>query len=106
MSFKEVAIALEADAQVRGYEEKLETIYSYYDRLITKKAGSPYIVAWINFIRGGDIQVRQLAALWLYRHDHGGQEPEISPELGAMLDQAIIDVIREVVPLPSSRQEK
>jgi hypothetical protein len=94
MNYRDIAVALEAEADVRGFREKLETVYDFYDRTVCRRAGNPYIVAWINFIRGGDVQIKQIAALWLYRHDQAtGDDPIMDPALVKLLDQTLIDTI-------------
>lgn len=92
MNYRDMAIAVETEARVSGTQAILQGIYSKFDEMITSRSNRPWSIAWWIFDQGSDRQARQLAALWLWRHDRDQGdyfEPEVNPVLGTMLDQAL-----------------
>jgi hypothetical protein len=95
MNYRDVAIAMETEARLGQWQAIMEGSYQKFDELVTTRSVRPWSIAWYIFSSGSDRQVRQLAALWLFRHDRDQadwHEPDVNPELATMLDQALEEV--------------
>lgn len=98
MNYRDIAIAMETEARVGRWQAVLAGAYQKFDNEITTRSNNPGMIAFWIFHNGSDRQVRQLAALWLYRHEKevNFDEPEVSPDIA----EAIESLYK-----PSSRQE-
>ena len=96
MNFRDVAAAIESEAQIKRQTAVLEGLYQQYDQAITSRSNQPAKIAQWHFSSVSDRKVRDLAALWLTRHNN-----QVAP----VEDAGRPVLVDEVLNKPSSRQE-
>lgn len=96
MNFRDVAAAIETEAQMKKQTAVLEGLYQQYDQAITSRSKEPAKIAQWHFTSVSDRKVRDLAALWLTRHSRQFQPVE---------DAGRAVLVDDLLEKPSSRQE-
>ena len=91
---------METEAEVNHFRARLEGMVQLFDQGITSRSNNPQAAAFYIFYNGSDIQVRQLAAVWLSRH----QDEIVSPDVNRVFEDTIESVMKSVAPGREGRQ--